>query len=325
MLTIVGLDDATIEPAGALVASEHAEARRAHPGLPATFDRPEACTAALQRLREGGHTGVAAVERGRPLAVMTGIARGSHARMPAEGFAVAPDLEDPTTVLARLYGELAPELVAAGVLRHYLDHAVLRPLDAALSNLGFGRHHVYASQPAAPRSSPAGVQVRVGGVDDLGVVARLALVEIRFRATPPIYAPPEPRSLEEVLDHHRALHHGGATHLLATLDGRDVGLLTIELTSPAPRLCADGQPYIGPTATDPDARGRGVGRALVDTALGWAHAHGYRWVSVDFEAANPLSRPFWLGNGFRPIGYGVLRTIDARALDMLETGEPLQS
>jgi GNAT superfamily N-acetyltransferase len=94
-----------------------------------------------------------------------------------------------------------------------------------------------------------------------------------------------------------------------------VGLLTIELTSPAPRLCPDGQPYIGPTATNPDARGRGVGRALVDTTLTWAHAHGYRWVSVDFEPANPLSRPFWLGNGFRPIGYGVLRSIDARALE----------
>ena len=90
MLTIVRLDDATIEPAGALVASEHAEARPAHPGLPATFDRPEACTAALQRLLEGGHTGVAAVERGHTLAVMTGIARGSHARMPAEGFAGEP-------------------------------------------------------------------------------------------------------------------------------------------------------------------------------------------------------------------------------------------
>jgi GNAT superfamily N-acetyltransferase len=316
MLTIAGLDDVTIEAAGALVASEHAEARRAHPGLPPAFADAEACTAALQRLRDSGHTGLVAAERGRPLAVMTGIASGDHARLPAEGFAVAPDLDDPTTVLARLYGELAPQLVAAGVLRHYIDHVVLQPLDAALSNLAFGRHHVYASQPAAPRSSSTGVRVRVGGIDDLGVVARLALVEIRFRATPPVYGRAVPRSLQEVLDHHRALHHGGATHLLATVDGRDVGLLTIELASPAPRLCADGQPYIGPTATDPDARGRGVGRALVDTALGWAHAHGHRWVSVDFEPANPLSRPFWLGNGFQPVGYGVLRSIDPRALDM---------
>jgi GNAT superfamily N-acetyltransferase len=88
---------------------------------------------------------------------------------------------------------------------------------------------------------------------------------------------------------------------------------TIELTSPAPRLCPDAQPYISPTATLPEARGRGVGHALVDAALDWARAHGYRWVSVDFESANLLSRPFWLGAGFRPTGYGAMRTIDPRS------------
>ena len=108
------------------------------------------------------------------------------------------------------------------------------------------------------------------------------------------------------------MHEGGAVHLVATLNGRDVGLLTVELTSPVPRLCPDGQPYIGPTAALPAARGKGVGHALVDTALTWAHDHGYQWVSVDFDTANPLSRPFWLHAGFRPAGYGVLRLIDGR-------------
>jgi GNAT superfamily N-acetyltransferase len=60
------------------------------------------------------------------------------------------------------------------------------------------------------------------------------------------------------------------------------------------------------------ARGQGVGHALVDAALTWAHDHGYQWVSVDFETANPLSRPFWLNAGFLPAGYGLLRLIDAR-------------
>jgi hypothetical protein len=50
----------------------------------------------------------------------------------------------------------------------------------------------------------------------------------------------------------------------------------------------------------------------VHTALTWAHDHGYQWVSVDFDTANPLSRPFWLHAGFRPAGYGVLRLIDGR-------------
>jgi GNAT superfamily N-acetyltransferase len=116
------------------------------------------------------------------------------------------------------------------------------------------------------------------------------------------------------------LHEGGAVHLVATLDGHDVGLLTVELTSPVPRLCPDGQPYIGPTATLPGARGRGVGHALVDAALTWAHAHGYQWISVDFDTANPLSRPFWLRAGFHPTGYGVLRLIDGGGQGEPRTG-----
>ena len=154
--------------------------------------------------------------------------------------------------------------------------------------------------------------MRIAGAGDLETIARLALVELQHRSAPPMFEPRQDRPLANLVAEHRALREAGAVHLLATLDGHDVGLLTIELTSPVPRLCPDGQPYIGPTAALPAARGKGVGHALVDTALTWAHDHGYQWISVDFDTANPLSRPFWLHAGFRPAGYGVLRLIDGR-------------
>jgi len=238
---------------------------------------------------------------------------GRYARLPAEGFAVDPDLADPTGVLAVTFGDLASPLITGGVLRYYLLHAALPRLPEALSNLGFGRNGAYAIQPAAPRRRSSAVAVHVAGVEHLETVARLALVEIQHRSAPPVFAPRQDRPLADLAAGHRALHDTGAVHLLTTLDGHDAGLLTIELTSPAPRLCPDGQPYIGPTATVPGARGQGVGHALVDAALTWAYDHGYQWVSVDFETANPLSRPFWLNAGFHPAGYGVLRLIDRGA------------
>jgi GNAT superfamily N-acetyltransferase len=64
-------------------------------------------------------------------------------------------------------------------------------------------------------------------------------------------------------------------------------------------------------ATVASARGRGVAGALVEAALDWADRHGFHSVSVDFMPANPLSRPFWLGAGFRCTGYAVARTIPA--------------
>jgi GNAT superfamily N-acetyltransferase len=318
MLVIDDLDEATVERAGALVAREHAAARRVRPELPAGFSSAGVCASALQRLCDSGHRGLVATDNGRTVAVMTVTVRenpvvGRYARLPAEGFAVEPERADPTGVLAVAFGDLASPLIADGGRSYYLLHTALPRLSEAVSNLGFGRNGAYGVQPAVPRRRSSAVAVRVAGVEDLDIVARLALVEIKHRSAPPMFGPRYDPSLADLAAEHRALQDKGAVHLVAALDGRDVGLLTIELTSPVPRLCPDGQPYIGPTATLPDARGRGVGHALVDAALTWAHAHGYQWVSVDFETANPLSRPFWLNAGFHPAGYGVLRFIDQGA------------
>jgi GNAT superfamily N-acetyltransferase len=318
MLISQNLDGATVERAGALMAREQAAARQVRPELPAAFDSAEVCAAALERLSGSGHHGLVGTEDGRTVAVMTAAVRenphvGRYARLPADGFAVDPDLADPTGVLAVTFGDLVAPLIAGGVRRYALLHAALPRLPEALSNLGFGRYGAYGIQPAAPRRRSSAVAVRVAGAEDLETVARLALVEIQYRSAPAMFAPRQDRPLADLAAEHRALREGGAVHLLATLDGRDVGLLTIELTSPAPRLCPDGQPYIGPTATLPAARGQGVGHALVDAALTWAYDHGYQWVSVDFDTANPLSRPFWLNAGFHPAGYDVLRLINGGA------------
>jgi GNAT superfamily N-acetyltransferase len=318
MLVIQNLDGATVERAGALVAREQAAARRVRPELPTAFDSAEVCAAALERLSARGHHGLVATEDGRAVAVMTAAVRENHylgryARLPADGFAVDPDLADPTGVLGVVFGDLAPPLIAGGVRRYALLHAALPRLSEALSNLGFGRRGAYGIQPAAPRRRSSAVAVRAAGAEDFETVARLALAEIQYRSAPPMFEPRQDRPLADLAAEHRALRDSGAVHLLATVDGRDVGLLTIELTSPAPRLCPDGQPYIGPTAALPAARGQGVGHALVDAALTWAHDHGYQWVSVDFDTANRLSRPFWLNAGFHPAGYDVLRVIDGGA------------
>jgi GNAT superfamily N-acetyltransferase len=316
--TIDDLGGANVERAGALVAREHAAARQLRPELPTGFDNADICTAALKTLCDSGHHGFVATDNGRTVAVMTATVRenpavGRYARLPAEGFAVEPDLADPTRILALAFGDLARPLIAGGVLRYYLLHAALPRPAEALSNLGFGRNGAYGVQPAVPRRRSSAVAIRVAGIEDLNAVARLALVEIEHRSAPPMFAPPQGRPLADLVAEHLALHENGAVHLVAAIDGRDVGLLTVELASPVPRLCPDGQPFIGPTATLPEARGRGVGRALVDAALTWAYVHGYQWISVDFDTANPLSRPFWLAAGFRPTGYGVLRLIDVGA------------
>jgi GNAT superfamily N-acetyltransferase len=138
----------------------------------------------------------------------------------------------------------------------------------------------------------------------------LSQIEFAYRSTPPIYAHPQSRTLAQArVDHDRLLDEG-AVHFLARRDDRDVGLITVEFTSPAPRLCPNGQPYIGATATRPSVRSQGIGSALVHAVLDWAQTNGHATVSVDFDSSNPLSRPFWLGLGFELTGYRTRRSID---------------
>ena len=265
MLVTDDLGEATVDRAGALVAREHAAARQVRPELPAGFGSAAVCAAALQRLCDSGHHGLVATDNGGTVAVMTAAVRenpvaGRYARLPAEGFAVEPDLADPTGVLAAAFGDLASPLIADGVLRYYLLHTALPRLPEALSNLGFGRNGAYGVQTAAPRRrSSSAAAVRVAGVEHLETIARLALVEMEHRSAPPMFAPRHDRSLADLVAEHHALHDNGAVHLVAALDGRDVGLLTIELTSPVPRLCPDGQPTSAPPPPCPARAGKASG------------------------------------------------------------------
>ena len=130
MLVIEALDGATVECAGALVACEQAAARRVRPELSAAFASPDVCTAALQRLCDSGHHGLVVMGDGRAAVVMAAAVRENHAvgryaLVLADGFAVDPELTDPTGVLAAAFADLAAPLIADGVRRYYLLHAAL--------------------------------------------------------------------------------------------------------------------------------------------------------------------------------------------------------
>jgi GNAT superfamily N-acetyltransferase len=310
MVAVEMLDGAAIEQAAGVVASEQAKARIERPWLPAAYTDPEQCRVALNELIADGYVGFVAYDERRCVGLMCGRTMDSVGFVPAHGLAVDPDLVDATAVVVGLFAQLAPVLLRAGASRFTIDHIDFHPLGAALHDAGFGGGSVFATQPSRPTETAGDVDVRIGTTDDLDAIAELSLVEFDHRSTPPIYAHPQPRTLAEIRAIHERLLANGAVHFLARRDGSDVGLVTVEFTSPAPRLCPNGQPYIGATASHPSIRGQGIGHALVRLVLGWAHLNGHETVSVDFDSSNPLSRPFWLGLGFEPTGQRVRRMID---------------
>jgi GNAT superfamily N-acetyltransferase len=52
----------------------------------------------------------------------------------------------------------------------------------------------------------------------------------------------------------------------------------------------------------PEARGRGLGRRLLETALGWAREGGFAAVRLDTTAEMRAARGLYESAGFRPYG-----------------------
>jgi hypothetical protein len=261
------LDGVAVDQAATLVAREQARARSHRPGMPAAYTDPEQCRVALIELVADGYVGFVGYDESRCVGVMCGRATDSVGFVPAHGLAVDPDFVDSTAVVVGLFAQLAPVLLRDGASRFTIDHVDLDPLGAALNDAGFGRGSVFATQPARTTEPALDLDVRIGTTDDLDAIAALSLVEFDHRSTPPIYAHPQPRTLAEISALHERLLAEGAVHFRARRDGRDVGLVTVEFTSPAPRLCPNAQPYIGPTASHRFVRGQGIGHPLVHRVL----------------------------------------------------------
>ena len=60
----------------------------------------------------------------------------------------------------------------------------------------------------------------------------------------------------------------------------------------------------GEAARDPNVRG-----VLLDTALNWARGQGYERVYTEFHAADTFADQFWVGIGFQPVAYWLMRVL----------------
>lgn len=94
------------------------------------------------------------------------------------------------------------------------------------------------------------------------------------------------------------------TTFVAEADGEVVGSAigsSLELSSlhtgPAR---PEGAGFLGFAAVLPQARGRGVGRALAEAVLAWSRDSGHPCVVTDWRVTNLLSSRAWPRLGFRP-------------------------
>ena len=95
------------------------------------------------------------------------------------------------------------------------------------------------------------------------------------------------------------------TSLTELAEAREAGLLWVARRAGGEPigfalLCfADGQPHVEEIDVDPAYGRRGIGRALLETALAWARAAGHCAVTLTTFRDIPWNAPFYASAGFR--------------------------
>lgn len=220
--------------------------------------------------------------------------------------------------LRGLYAVVAERLVAQGRLVHYVDLPASEAAAMAWFRLGFGLAQVRGLMPVKPRGrQPRGVEaltIRRAGTGDLDLdrIGRMAAEAARQQQRSAVFLPQPEAALA-------ALRRRCATALadprgaawIAARRGEEIGMVLLAPAEPSPVLpepCVElAVAYVAPSA-----RGEGISRILLATALAWAYDNGYRDITARWHAASPLAAGHWPAVGFKPVAYRLQRVLDPR-------------
>jgi GNAT superfamily N-acetyltransferase len=311
-----------LDAAAELLAARQSRLRPLRPELPAAYTQPAACRPVLEELlnRPASHGVAAFDERGTMAGYLVGWHRteeiwGRAAWSPIEGSALAEGID--VERIRDLYAVWADHFVQRGIFRHYV-HAAADDADlqAAWFRTGFGQMQAHASLriPAdvrPPRDTP--FVIRPATPADAELLRPIFPIIPAALMRPPAYAMSPPERFDTVQDDYATdLADPQSHYWLAEEGGVALGAVGFwEPDEPAPML-PDGATEMAVAMTLPEARGRGVIRALVETAWADARSRGIEWAITDWRTAALATHRSWIALGYRPLYYRLHRHIDER-------------
>jgi len=321
-------------PAAAeLLSRRHARDRAMMPLLPARFEQPRMAQAAVREVWSKPHTsGMAAFRDGRLAGYLLGQAkfethRGRHVWIPLPGYALGEG--EPAALYAELYAAAGPVWLRLGAFDHY----VMMPaedregLDAWFT-LSFGKEQAHAimslTGPLPERVAVSGVVIRrATEADRDAFVGNMSPILRRHMTGPPVWAAALPENVGPMREGFaEMLTDESARAWIAEIEGngddpdRMLGYVLLYPASPSDDnltvSVSERTVLLEVAATRPEARGRGIGRALAAAGLADAAALGYRVCITDWRTTNIEANRFWPRLGFHPAVYRLVRKVDSR-------------
>jgi GNAT superfamily N-acetyltransferase len=215
-----------------------------------------------------------------------------------------------------MYAALAPFFIGHGAFLH--DIEINAADDAAVRawvSLGFGQTATLAARDTSPvdaTSSP--VEIHQAGTEDIDVVMKLGDDLSRHHNASPIFLPYIPDETDAGFRGYtlELLAKPENAHWVAYRDGRPVGMQTFHEQDFAEMARPERSVYLFIGVTAPEARGGGLGTAILRHAMEWARGEGYERCTLHFLSANIAAARFWLGSGFQPLTMQMVRHVDER-------------
>src|SRR5215217_1447670 len=212
------------------------------------------------------------------------------------GHAVLGNAEDARD----LYAAAAAAWHDAGHTRHgVFVSSYDAPLVDAWFRLSFGAAAALATRETTPEApAEPDLTLRRGTPDDLDASARLDLAMTESMLPAPSFSNVRHTHEEVIEDWRSTWDEEQFVHFVAERDGEVVGHILLYMR-PHDLRVPRGSIDLAAASTFPAARGSGVGRALTEHVLHWAHENGYPTMITDWRMTNLLASRFWPKRGFR--------------------------
>ncbi len=310
--TLVPFTQEYLEPAVAVFLDSYTAEHHHSPLLPSRVrDDPTWIQGALHA--HLANPGVVVVEQNHVLAYMvTGdhfVWKGQQAAIVLE-YGHSAIVPQKRALYQRMYSYLAQQWVNQQIHLHlirYFAHDLI--LQETLYHLGFGAILAERLRDCAAVAARPEVAIRVE--PDVSRLITLHTEHNRYYPNAPIFIPKstaQPDVLAELAAHaaqgdvcfvYDEAQEPGAYMIVGESSSDGEGFL-LQQTKTA---------QIKSAYARPELRGQGIGTALLQRALAWAHHQGYARVLVEHETANVSGGPFW-GTYFTPYLYASMRYID---------------